>query len=76
MFVGKEKDITYKLIFKDLDSLNVFHEDLNLSLYDDMNTGDRKRILLINCPFKNIDINGIPFRLEDFKYNFYKGNSF
>ena len=41
-----------------------------------MDTENRKRLLLINCPLNDININGIPFKFKDYKFDFFKGNSF
>ena len=77
-FIGNEKGITYELIFKDEESLHISNENenLNFSKYDEMDTENRKRLLLINCPLNDININGIPFKFKDYKFDFFKGNSF
>ena len=77
-FVGNEKGTTYELLFKDEESLQISNEKekLDLSKYDELDTKNRKRILLINCPLNDININGIPLKFQDYKFDFFKGNSF
>ena len=74
-FLGNIKGSTYELLFKDIDSLKISKEDLDLSKYDDLGTENRKRTLLINCPFEDININGHKFVFSDFKYSCFQGNS-